>query len=109
MAHLLIVDDEASICWGLAKLCESLGHSVATAASAEQGLDAAKARRPDAIVLDVRLPGMSGIAAMDHFRQAIGPAPIVIITAFGDLATAVEAVRQGAFEYLLKPFDLAAA
>jgi DNA-binding NtrC family response regulator len=109
MAHLLIVDDEASICWGLAKLAESLGHSVTTAASAEQGLEAAGAHRPDVIVLDVRLPGMSGMAAMDHFRKIIGPVPIVIITAFGDLATAVEAVRHGAFEYLLKPFDLATA
>ena len=109
MSHLLIVDDEPSICWGLAKLAESLGHSVDTAASAEQGLEAAAARRPDAIVLDVRLPGMSGLAAMDHFRQAVGPVPIIIITAFGDLATAVEAVRQGAFEYLLKPFDLTTA
>ena len=109
MSHLLIVDDEPSICWGLAELAESLGHSVATAASAEQGLEAAAARRPDVIVLDVRLPGMSGLAAMDHFRRAAGPVPIIIITAFGDLATAVEAVRNGAFEYLLKPFDLAAA
>ncbi len=109
MPHLLIVDDEPSICWGMAKLAESLGHSVATAASAEQGLEAATARRPDAIVLDVRLPGMSGIVAMQHFRRALGGVPIIIITAFGDLATAVEAVRNGAFEYLLKPFDLTAA
>jgi DNA-binding NtrC family response regulator len=109
MSHLLIVDDEASICWGLARLAESLGHSVDTAASAEQGLETAAARRPDLIVLDVRLPGMSGTAAMDHFRQTVGPVPIVIITAFGDLDTAVEAVRHGAFEYLLKPFDLATA
>lgn len=107
--HLLIVDDEPSICWGLAKLAESLGHSVVTAATAEQGLEAARSRRPDTIVLDVRLPGMSGLEAMSHFRQALGPVPIIIITAFGDLATAVEAVRNGAFEYLLKPFDLMAA
>ncbi len=109
MSHLLIVDDEPSICWGLAKLAESLGHSVATAASAEQGLEAATARRPDVIVLDVRLPGMSGVAAMHHFRRPVGPVPIIIITAFGDLATAVETVRNGAFEYLLKPFDLTTA
>jgi two-component system nitrogen regulation response regulator GlnG len=109
MAHLLIVDDESSICWGLAKLAESLGHSATTAASAEQGLEAAKTRRPDAIILDVRLPGMSGMAAMEHFRSIVGPAPIIIITAFGDLSTAVQAVRNGAFEYLLKPFDLATA
>jgi two-component system nitrogen regulation response regulator GlnG len=109
MSHLLIVDDEPSICWGLAKLAEKLGHSATVAASAEQGLAAAEAQRPDAIVLDVRLPGMSGVAAMRHFREVLGPVPIIVITAFGDLATAVEAVRNGAFEYLLKPFDLAVA
>jgi two-component system, NtrC family, nitrogen regulation response regulator GlnG len=108
MSHLLIIDDEASICWGLAKLAKTLGHSASTAASAEQGLKAAAQRRPDVIVLDVRLPGMSGLDAMQQFRQALGAVPIIIITAFGDLATAVEAVRNGAFEYLLKPFDLAA-
>jgi len=106
MAHLLIVDDEQSICWGLSKLVEKLGHTAATAASAEQGLDAAQQQRPDVIVLDVRLPGMSGLMAMQRFREAIGSVPIIIITAFGELATAVEAVRNGAFEYLLKPFDL---
>jgi two-component system, NtrC family, nitrogen regulation response regulator GlnG len=109
MSHLLIIDDEPSICWGMTRLTESLGHSVTTAASAEQGLQASSTQPPDVIVLDVRLPGMSGIEAMRHFRHALGAVPIIIITAFGDLATAVEAVRNGAFEYLLKPFDLAAA
>ena len=107
MGHLLIVDDEPSICWGLAKLAEELGHSATVAASAEKGLEAARARRPDIIVLDVRLPGISGVAAMEHFRKMLGPVPIIIVTAFGELATAVEAVRNGAFEYLVKPFDLA--
>ena len=107
MGHLLIVDDEPSICWGLAKLAEELGHSATVAASAEKGLDAARSRRPDIIVLDVRLPGISGVAAMEHFRKMLGPVPIIIVTAFGELATAVEAVRNGAFEYLVKPFDLA--
>lgn len=106
MSHLLIVDDEQSICWGLSKLAEGLGHSVATAASAEQGLETAAKRRPDAIILDVRLPGMSGLDAMERFRDVVGPVPIIVITAFGQLNIAVEAVRNGAFEYLLKPFDL---
>jgi len=109
MAHLLIVEDEPSIGWGLAKLAEEMGHAASAAASAEQGLDAARKQRPDLIVLDVRLPGMSGLEAMPRFRQALGPLPIIVITAFGDLNTAVEAVRNGAFDYLLKPFDLAAA
>jgi two-component system, NtrC family, nitrogen regulation response regulator GlnG len=107
MAHLLIVDDESSICWGLVKLVESLGHSATSAASAEQALELVALRRPDVIVIDVRLPGMSGIEAIGHFRRVCGATPIVVITAFGDLATAVAAVREGAFEYLVKPFELA--
>ena len=109
MPHLLIVDDEQSICWGLSKLAEGLGHTTIAAASAEQAFEAAQRQRPDAIILDVRLPGMSGLTAMQRFRQSLGSVPIIIITAFGELDTAVEAVRNGAFEYLLKPFDLEVA
>jgi two-component system nitrogen regulation response regulator GlnG len=109
MAHLLIVDDEQSICWGLARLAREMGHTAATCASAEQGLEAARGRRPDAIVLDVRLPGMDGLTAMEHFRRQSGAVPIVVITAYGDLTTAVTAVRNGAFDYLTKPFDLKVA
>ena len=109
MSHLLIVDDEQSICWGLTKLARSMGHTAESAASAEQGLEAARANRPDAVLLDVRLPGMDGLTAMRHFRDLLGDVPIIVMTAFGDLTTAVRAVRQGAFDYLLKPFDLQAA
>jgi DNA-binding NtrC family response regulator len=107
--RLLVVDDESTICWGLSRLGEALGHEVATAASAEAGLEAARNQPPDLLILDVRLPGMDGFTAIEHFRRHIGAAPIVVITAYGDLATAVESVRRGAFEYLVKPFDLALA
>ncbi len=106
MSKILVVDDEPSICWGLGRLGESLGHAVEIAASAEQGLRAAVLHRFDLLILDVRLPGMDGLTAMQLFRQALGETPIIVITAFGDLATAVKAVEQGAFEYVLKPFDL---
>ncbi len=109
MAHLLIVDDEQSICWGFAKLADRLGHSAATAASAEEGLRLAGAQRPDLVVLDVRLPGMDGLTAMAHFRERVGPVPIVVVTAYGELGTAVTAVRNGAFDYLAKPFELKTA
>lgn len=109
MPHLLIVDDEQSICWGLSKLASQLGLSAATAATAEEGLDLARARRPDTIVLDVRLPGIDGLSAMQLFREAVGEVPIVVMTAYGDLDTAVQAVRNGAFDYLTKPFDLSIA
>lgn len=106
MSKLLIVDDEESICWGLSQLGESLGHEVLMASTAEQALSLAEKERPDVVVMDVRLPGMSGLAAMQGLHERIGPLPVIVITAYGDLQTAVEAVRNGAFDYIVKPFDL---
>lgn len=106
MSHLLIIDDEEAICWGLARLAKRSGHTVDTAGSAEAGFEAATARKPDAIVLDVRLPGMDGLTAMARLQQIASGAPIVVITAFGNLETAVTAVQNGAFDYLTKPFEL---
>ncbi|MCA9102126.1 MAG: sigma-54-dependent Fis family transcriptional regulator, partial [Planctomycetales bacterium] len=106
-ARLLVVDDEQSICWALVKLGESLGYVVETAASAEAGLRRAELAPPDLLILDVRLPGIDGLTALDEFRHHIGAAPVIVITAFGALDTAVKAVRGGAFEYIIKPFDLA--
>ncbi len=109
MPHLLIIDDEPSISWGLTKLAGRMGLSSAASASAEEGLRSAEQQRPDAILLDVRLPGMTGLEALPRFQELLGSAPVVIITAYGDLQTAVDAIRHGAFEYLVKPFDLATA
>lgn len=106
MSKILVVDDEQAICWGLEKLGQSLGAQVFVASSAEQGLRLAAESQPDLLILDVRLPGMDGLSAMQEFRRILGEAPIVVITAFGDLPTAVKAVQNGAFEYVLKPFDL---
>ncbi len=106
MSKILVVDDEQTICWGLEKLGQSLGAQVFVASSAEQGLRLAAESQPDLLILDVRLPGMDGLSAMQEFRRILGEAPIVVITAFGDLPTAVKAVQNGAFEYVLKPFDL---
>ena len=106
MSHLLFIDDEQSICWGLTKLAQRMGHTSEAVGSAELGLQVAERRKPDAIVLDVRLPGITGLEAIEKFQALWPDVPIVIITAYGDLETAVEAVRRGAFEYLVKPFDL---
>jgi two-component system nitrogen regulation response regulator GlnG len=106
MAKLLVIDDETSICWGLAELGKRLGHEVATASSAEEGLELAASQRPAAVLLDVRLPGMDGLAALPRLKEAAPAAAVIIMTAHGDLGTAVEAVRQGAFDYIAKPFDL---
>ena len=106
MSRILIVDDEASICWAFRESLADLGHHVEVAASAEEGLRTADAGPFDAVVLDVRLPGMDGLTSMRAFRDRIGPAPIIVITAFGNLETVVRAMEGGAFDYLVKPFDL---
>lgn len=106
MAHVLIVDDEPTICWGFRELLTDEGHRVSVAPSAEDGLSVAAKDHPDAIVLDVRLPGQDGISAIEHFRRIAGGVPIVVMTAFGNLETAVKAVQAGAYEYLTKPFEL---
>jgi two-component system nitrogen regulation response regulator GlnG len=106
MSRILVVDDEASICWAFRESLGDEGHQVEVAASVEEGLSIAASGSLDAVVLDVRLPGVDGLTAMGAFRERIGPAPIIVITAFGNLETAVRAMEGGAFDYLVKPFDL---
>ena len=105
-ATILVIDDEPSICWALKKMGQSTGLAVETASSAEQGLQRVASLRPDVVLLDVRLPGMDGLSAVARFRQRLPGVPIVIMTAYGDLDTAVRAVGTNVFEYIVKPFDL---
>ncbi len=106
MSHVLIVDDEPTICWTLEQALLSEGHAVTTTASAEAALGLVREKQPDVIVMDIRLPGLDGLCALEQLKAGISNAPVVIITAFGNLETAVRAIHQGAFEYLVKPFDL---
>jgi len=109
MAHILVVDDEQAVCWALERALKQEGHSVAVAPSAEDAFTRATQQRPDAVFLDVRLPGMDGLTALGKLRQLTRNAPVIVITAFGNLDTAVRAVEGGAFDYLAKPFDLGQA
>ncbi|MGZ0168764.1 MAG: sigma-54-dependent transcriptional regulator, partial [Planctomycetales bacterium] len=106
MSHVLVVDDEPAICWGFRELLRGEGHEVTIASSAEEALKVAPKCQPDAIVLDVRLPGMDGLTALKQLKAKSGDAPVVVMTAFGNLETAVRAVEEGAFDYLTKPFEL---
>lgn len=103
---ILIVDDEPAICWAFERTLEANGHRIVTASSAEEGLDRSRTDRPDLIFLDVRLPKRSGIEALPDFIALNPSQPIVVMTAFGDLETAVSAVKNGASEYLIKPFSI---
>ncbi|HVX13036.1 MAG TPA: sigma-54 dependent transcriptional regulator [Pirellulales bacterium] len=104
--NLLIVDDEESIGWALRRLASDEGHAAAVASSAEEALELADRQSFDLILLDIRLPGADGLSAMRQLKKLQPQAPIVVMTAFGNLATAVEAIRNGAFDYVTKPFDI---
>jgi two-component system nitrogen regulation response regulator GlnG len=105
-SHILLIDDEEAVCWALARALGKKGFSVAVAGSAEHGLELARKQRPQAIVLDVRLPGMDGLTALGGLREITQDAPVIVVTAHGNLSTAVRAMEGGAFDYLAKPFDL---
>ena len=109
MSHVLVVDDEPAICWGFRELLRGEGHEVTIASSAEEALKVAPRCQPDTIVLDVRLPGMDGLSALKQLQAKSNDAPVVVMTAFGNLETAVRAVEEGAFDYLTKPFELSDA
>jgi len=106
VSHILVVDDEEAVCWALARALKSEGHRVSVAASAEEAFRSAQAHRPDAVILDVCLPGLDGLSALGRLREITHDAPVIVVTAFGNLNTAVRAVEGGAFDYLAKPFDL---
>lgn len=109
MSHVLVIDDEPTICWALRQVLADSGHSVTTSASAEGALEQLEVIDPDVIVMDFRLPGMDGLQALRQVRQSTPRTPVILMTAFGSLNVAVDALESGAFDYLPKPFDLDAA
>ena len=104
LAAVLVVDDEPGMCNFLAKTLAARVGSVQVAASAELADDLVRRHRFDLIVLDVNLPGQSGIAWLRDLRSRGFAGEVVLITAFADLETAIEALRAGAGDFLLKPF-----
>jgi two-component system nitrogen regulation response regulator GlnG len=107
MSTLLIIDDEPNVCYSLEKVLGSAKLAVRTAATAKEGIEAVRADPPDAVILDIRLPDMPGLEAYQVIRQIDARLPVIVITAHGTTETAIEAMKLGAFEYLLKPLDLA--
>ncbi len=107
MSRILVVDDEPAIGWSLREVLTDDGHAVEIAPSVAAGLAACRTFLPEAMLLDVRLPDRDGLEALPEFRAAAPAAAVVVMTAFGDLDTAVRALDAGAFDYLPKPFDLA--
>ena len=106
MPSLLVVDDEPNVLYALEKGLRSDTLQVITAGTAKEGIELVQLRRPDAVILDVKLTDMSGLEAFDQIRQIDPRLPVLFITAYATTETAIEAMKRGAFEYLLKPVDL---
>ncbi|MBX3357213.1 MAG: sigma-54-dependent Fis family transcriptional regulator [Phycisphaeraceae bacterium] len=105
MSTVLVVDDKELMRDSVAATLTRAGMTVITASSGEAAVELAAKRRPDAIVTDLRMPGMTGIDLLEQVRLIDEDLPVVMMTAFGAVETAVQAVKLGAFDYLTKPFE----
>ena len=102
---ILIVDDELIMRESLAGWLERDGHAVQTAASGEEALEKVKETHFDILLVDIKMEGISGLDVLRHVKESDPDAEVVMITAYGSIPSAIEAMKDGAFDYMLKPFD----
>ena len=107
MKKILVVDDEHAICQAFSRYLSRQGFQPLIAANGPEALARARHDLPQVVFLDVRLPGMDGLAVLRALRTEFPGLPVIVMTAYGTVETALEAVRLGAFDYLGKPLDLA--
>jgi len=108
MTKVLVVDDERKMRRLLQILLERMGIDSVAAESGEEALDRFQAEKIDLILTDLKMPGMTGLELLARLRELDADVPVILLTAFGTVQTAVEAMKLGAFDYVLKPFDLEA-
>jgi len=106
--NILVVDDDQMICQQLERLYTNSGYTVVVTNSAEEGLERLKKEDIDLVVTDNRLPGLSGVDLTKKVQELYPDVPLILITGFGDIETAVEVLKMGASDYILKPFSAAA-
>jgi len=106
MGKILIVDDDPQLRQSFEKLLTTEGHTVQTAATGEAAVKLVQTNPPDLVIMDIRMPGMSGLEAFRTIHDLEPKVPVIIMTAFGTTETAIEATKLGAFDYVLKPFEI---
>ncbi|QLR44003.1 acetoacetate metabolism transcriptional regulator AtoC [Enterobacter sp. RHBSTW-00994] len=104
--RILIVDDEDNVRRMLATAFSLLGHETHCASNGQAALNLFSDTRPDVVVMDIRMPELNGIDALKVMRTQQPRVPVILMTAYAEVETAVEALRCGAFDYVIKPFDL---
>jgi nitrogen regulation protein NR(I) len=106
MERLLLVDDEADVQYSFRRIFDSPEIELSTASSGEEALESIPRVQPDLVVMDVRMGGMNGLETLRRIRQLDTKLPVIMMTAYGTTQTAIEAMKLGAYDYLLKPFDV---
>lgn len=106
MYRILIVDDEKNVLSSFKKTFTQENYNIHVAANAQEGLNLAKSISFDLLIMDIRMPGMSGLDAFSKFKEIHQKLPIIIMTAYGTTEIAIEAMQLGAFDYVIKPFEV---
>ena len=106
MDEFLVIDDEADVRYAFKRIFDMPDLEMQMASSGEEGLRLLKEFRPNVIIMDIRMGGMSGLPTLEAIRQLDTKTPVILMTAYGATQTAIEAMKLGAFDYVLKPFDL---
>jgi DNA-binding NtrC family response regulator len=106
MSNLLVIDDDRTVLLLVKKAFKDSEVEVITASNAADGMAALREQKPDALLLDIMLPEISGIELAHEIRQVDTRLPLIFITAMNDSDTAIEAMKMGAYDYLLKPLDV---
>jgi DNA-binding NtrC family response regulator len=106
MEKILLIDDEADVQYSFRRIFGTPEIELATAGSGEEGLQLLPRVQPDLVIMDVRMGGMNGLETLRRLRELDSKVPVIMMTAYGTTQTAIEAMKLGAFDYLLKPFDI---
>jgi len=106
MSKLLLIDDEEDVRYSFQRIFNSPEIELATASSGEEGLKVIPKFKPDLVLMDVRMTGMTGLETLRRIRQSDPKLLVILMTAYGTTQMAIEAMKLGAYDYLLKPFDI---
>ena len=102
---VLIIDDDIKLCNVLSLVIKKAGYTTYTANDGRTGIEMLHKESPAVVVLDLRMPGMDGIEVLKQIKKISSETPVIIITAYSRVQSAVEAIKLGAYDYLSKPFD----
>jgi DNA-binding NtrC family response regulator len=105
-SRVLVVDDDPASRDLLRKVLATEGHQVVQAADGREALAELERQAPDLVVSDIRMPDVDGVQLLERMREVAPDVPVILVTAFGDVEGAVQAIRRGAFDYLAKPYDV---